>query len=504
MNAAAAKILAWRADPVLFVRDNFKAEPDAWQFDTLMCLPGVAKPNVLEHEKLRDQFKKRISMQACAGPGKSALLAWTGWWMLSCWGGKGSHPKGAAISMNRDNLRDCLWAELARWQSESPFLMDRFEWTKEKIFAKDHPETWFLSARTYNKDADKESQGRVLSGLHSDVIFYLIDESGDTNPMVLKSCEQGMSSCKVGLIMQAGNCTSHEGMLYAAVSDNTGAWDVISITADPADPKRTPRVDPVWAQEQIDKFGRDDPWVMAYILGKFPPTSMSALLSREEVELAMSRHLTPDKYETSQKRTGTDVARFGDDMSIIFPRQGLAAFTPLEFRNARSNELAESIITGRNQWGSELDFIDCTGGYGSGVADAMYARGYSAVEVQFAARATDADSFFNKRAEIWWNMAQWVKRGGALPHIPRLLQELTAVQYGYQNGKMKIEDKDQIKKRLGFSPDYADALACTFAIPDQVASADERLRALLHPGSVKSSGALIPGTGDGYDPMHDA
>jgi len=70
---------------------------------------------------------------------------------------------------------------------------------------------------------------------------------------------------------------------------------------------------------------------------------------------------------------------------------------------------------------------------------------------------------------MWFLMAEWIKRGGALPNVPELVKELTTIQYTFQNGKFKLEEKQQLKDRIGFSPDYADALALTFAIPDQPA-----------------------------------
>ena len=63
-------------------------------------------------------------------------------------------------------------------------------------------------------------------------------------------------------------------------------------------------------------------------------------------------------------------------------------------------------------------------------------------------------------------MAEWVKNGGALPNIPELVSELTTPTYTFTNGKFVLEEKDQIKIRLGRSPDLADALALTFAIVD--------------------------------------
>jgi hypothetical protein len=66
---------------------------------------------------------------------------------------------------------------------------------------------------------------------------------------------------------------------------------------------------------------------------------------------------------------------------------------------------------------------------------------------------------------MWFAMADWVKGGGMLPPIPELVAEMTTPTYSFTNGKIILEDKDQVKKRLGRSPDLADALALTFAFP---------------------------------------
>ena len=212
-----------------------------------------------------------MALKACAGPGKTAVLAWAGWHRLACFAAPNEHPKGSAVSITADNLRDNLWAEMARWQNESPFLLNAFQWNKERITAKDHSETWFLAAKGWSKSADLETIGRTLSGQHARFPFYLIDESGDIPPNMIKSAEQGLTSCEDGLIITAGNTTSQTGLLYEVTTRGRGNWEVISITADPDDPKRTPRVDVEWARQQIALYGRENPWVMAYILGQFPP-----------------------------------------------------------------------------------------------------------------------------------------------------------------------------------------------------------------------------------------
>jgi phage terminase large subunit len=464
MTPSSGKVRDWRSDPVLFVRENFEVELDGWQEDTLAKLSG--------HDP---QSRRRLAMKACTGPGKSALLAWIGWHRLTCFGEKGEHPKGAALSgEGRDNLMDTLWAELAKWQSRSRFLMRAFTWNKERVYAKHHPETWFLSARSYAKDADTEAIGRALSGLHSKFPFILLDEIGDMPISVGQKAEQIFTGGAVdALIAAAGNPTSTSGLLYYVATTARQLWELITITADPADPKRTSRVTIEHAQEMIDLHGRDNPWVMTTILGLFPPSGINTLLGAEEVMAAMERTVTHDDIAGVAKRIGIDVARFGNDRTVLFPRQGLQAFRPVVMRNATGPQIAARVAVAKRKWGSEHELIDMTGGYGASAYDHLVLANIIPVDVNSSERADEPKRYFNKRAEMWWEMAQWVKRGGCLPKSAReLVAELVTPTYTLKDGKVLLEPKDFVKKKLGRSPDMADALALTFALPDMPAEFD--------------------------------
>lgn len=480
--STAKTIKLWRENPIRFVKDNFGVTPDIWQEAALNAFAS------------KDPEMIRISLQACAGPGKSAVLAWCGWNFLSCYGERGEHPKGAAVSVTWDNLKDNLWVELAKWQNLSKYLSHAFTWTQTRIYANDHKETWFLSARSFPKGADTETIGKTLSGIHSKYVLFLIDESGDIPPQIGKAAEQavGETVARGGFIkiLQAGNPISLEGMLYAASTSKN--WHVIRITGDPNDINRSPRISVDWAIQMIEEYGIDDPWVMSYILGHFPETSLQSLLSLKEVEEAMERHLSIDKFAYSQKRLGIDVAREGLDSTIIFPRQGLAAFKYARMRGADGPEIAARIMQAKTKWGSETEYVDDTGGFGGSVIDSLRLAGYTPFGIHFAARSINP-RYFNKRAEMWLEMREWVRRGGALPKCNQLKKELTTVKYFLKDGKLKLEAKDQVKARLGFSPDIADALSLTFAHPDQ-AAADEFAYLRKDNNKLKSE----------YDPFKDA
>ena len=448
-----AVLSKWRENPAQMVNEEFGAEPDKWQHEALKAFPS------------QDPDKIRISLQACAGPGKSTVLSWCAWNFMTCYGFKNNHPKGAAISMTRENLKDNLWAEIASWRGRSEYLKHFFDWNQERIFCKEHPETWFVTARSFKKAANVEEQGRTLSGLHAPYMLYLIDESGDIPPAVLRSAEQGLSNVKWGKIMQAGNPTSHEGMLYLAATKQRDSWYIIRITSDPDDPLRTPRVSKEYANDMIKQYGRDNPWVMSYILGQFPPSSINTLLSPQDVEVAMNRKYAEESFMFSQKRMGVDVAFEGNDSTVIFPRQGCVAFKPIQMRNQTNPEIAARVIEGKYNWGAERVFIDNTGGFGGGVIDFMKQAGESPLGIHFASKAIDK-RYFNKRSEMWFIMSERIKQDLALPNNSTLSKELTAPTYSMKNGALFLEPKEMIKKRLGFSPDFADSLALTFALPE--------------------------------------
>lgn len=451
VDAAQARGRKWRADPVQFVRDCFGVEPDEWQRDALTFLGGKAKAN------------RKLCMKACTGPGKSAVLAWIGWHRLACFASKGEHPKGAALSITADNLKDNLWAELSKWQGRSEFLKAAFTWTKERIYANDHPETWFLSARSFAKDADAEAIGRALSGLHSKYPFILLDETGEMPVAVGKAAQQIFTGSPAdAVIAQAGNPTNTNGLLYESCA--SGGWDTVTITADPDDPKRTPRVSMEHAQEMIDTYGQDNPWVMATILGLFPPTGFSAMIGLADVETAMGRHYREDQYKFAPVILGVDVARQGDDSSVIARRQGVVSFPLRAMRIPDTVQVSAQASMEQDAHDAAAMFVDETGGYGAGVVDDLRRRGYAPIGVQFGGKASDP-RFYDKRSEMLFALCEWIKSGGALAPDPELKAELVALRFVYQGDKFRVVPKDMIKKELGRSPDKSDALALTFAFP---------------------------------------
>lgn len=319
-----------------------------------------------------------------------------------------------------------------------------------------------MSARSWSRTSDQQKQSEALAGTHADYVMFVLDEAGGIPDAVAATAEGGLATGKETKLLMAGNPTNLEGPLYRACTSQAHLWFIREITGDPKDPKRSTRVSAQWAQEQIDTYGADNPWVLVNVFGKFPPASLNTLLGPDEVEAAMKRDIKPPDYDYAQKRIGLDVARFGDDRIVMYPRQGLRAFPPVVMRNATGPQIASRIILAKEKWNWEVCYVDDTGGYGASAIDSLMQSGHVPIAVNFAGKADDP-RYFNRRAEMHFRLAEWVKRGGVLPDSPALKRELTAPTYTFVNGKFQLEDKKLIKARLGFSPDEADALALTFA-----------------------------------------
>lgn len=187
------------------------------------------------------------------------------------------------------------------------------------------------------------------------------------------------------------------------------------------------------------------------------------------VREAMSR--APNPTMEDELILGVDVARFGDDRSVIWARRGRDAKTmsPIVLQGADTMQLAARVMAEVDRLTPDAVFID-EGGVGGGVVDRCRQMGYSVIGVNFGGKADRAiegvPRTANKRAEMWATMREWLKSGGCIPDDRRLEMDLTGPLYSYDpNNRIVLERKSDMKKRGVASPDLADALALTFAYP---------------------------------------
>lgn len=405
----------------------------------------------------------------------TAVLAWIGWnYLLTR-----PHPMCGATSITGPNLKANLWTELARWYNKAPLLQTQFEMTSTEIYHRQHRMTWKMEARTWPQDADSTILGNALGGVHAKYALWLGDESGDYPDGIMPIMESIFAGDPVEAhIVQAGNPLKRSGPLYRACTTASDLWHVVNITGDPDDPKRSPRISIEYAREQIRQYGRDNPFVLVSIFGQFPPSSLNALLGPEEMAAAQRRSYGDRDIAHAAKILGVDVAREGNDASVMFPRQGLVLFPPSVWRNIDGIQGAGAVARKWDEWEADACFVDNTGGFGASWIDCLRLLGRSPIGVVYSSEPQDR-RFFNKRAEMYWNAAQWIKEGGQIPECPELVEVMTNITYTHKNDRLLMEDKGQLKARIGSGIDFADAFVETFAEP-VMKRGTSRLRGTLH------------------------
>lgn len=461
-------VARWREDPVLFVREALGEEPDEWQVDALMSV--------------RDN--PRTVMSACKGPGKSKLLNWIIWWMLFCF----VDSQTMALSITADNLRDTLWKELAATHARVDILRETFDFKAEAIRRKTRPRTWWCVARAFAQSADKEQQANTLAGFHGQDVMVIMDEAGDIPVGVLVAADAIFANAANARIVMAGNPTSRQGALGQAVLKDRQRWNVIYITGDPDDPKRSPRISLQWARDMIALFGAENPWVLVNVFGRFPATGPSQLIPDDSVLAAQQRDVPALAYRGEARVWGVDPGRFGDDEQVLCRRQGLLVRPMTVYRNQDGVQLAEKIwelVQQEEMKGEAPDaiFVD-VGGTGSSCFDTLVRCTDIVHAIDFGSAARSPERYANKRTEMWFDMAAWVnKRPCCLPTDPVLSSELPAPTFAFRvvnkSTTFILESKEQMKERGVPSPNRGDALALTFAGPVNPNSKEERHRQAL-------------------------
>jgi phage terminase large subunit len=393
-------------------------------------------------------------------------LAWAIWWFLLT----RAHSNIIACSITAANLKDNLWKELALWFGYSPLLKAFFEIAAERITAKESPKTWWCSARSFPANADQSQQADTLAGLHSDHVMAVLDEVGSYPQGVLDAAQGIFANDVDNLLLVAGNPTQTDGPLYRIATEERADWWLKSINGDPDNPDRAPRVSIANAQRLIDLWGRDSDVVRVNILGLFPKKGGDKLLSLEDCENAANRTLAESVYMYDAKVVGVDVARSENstgDSTIITLRQGRVCFKQREVRVADLMVVAGHVAHVANEHKPRAIFVDQTG-MGGGVVDRLREVGFPVTGVESGSTKSllEPGRFRRKVDEMWWLMADWIKGGGCIPNDPELIRQLVARKHKFlSDGRMEMESKDDMKDRGIESPDKADSLAFTFAMP---------------------------------------
>ena len=193
----------------------------------------------------------------------------------------------------------------------------------------------------------------------------------------------------------------------------------------------------------------------------FSASAENILISLDIVLESSKRENLEASYNFAQVVMGVDVARFGDDQSVIYVRQGLHSVDILKYRNLDLMGFASKIIEAAERYNVDFVYVDSVG-IGAGVVDRLQAINlFNIIEVN-GGSSSISPKYKNKRMELWAMMKEWLVEGD-IPNDKELMTELSSVEYSYDIAdRMQLEKKSDMKKRGVNSPDIADALSYTF------------------------------------------
>lgn len=201
----------------------------------------------------------------------------------------------------------------------------------------------------------------------------------------------------------------------------------------------------------------DDPDEANHVWGGYPRVEgFKSVISAEDVLKAMRENHIEEPE--GQIVIGCDVARFGNDSTVIFKRKGLKIYPPIVYKGINLMKTA-SICWDQANHDPSVKIVVDSGGNGGGVVDRLTQLGAKVEGIMFQADALDRDKYKSMADEMWFNVRDLISEVD-MPYDLRLLAELSGRQYGYDKHERKIiESKDKYKTRNnGKSPDMADAL----------------------------------------------
>ncbi|WP_417518743.1 terminase [Marinobacter sp.] len=426
--------------------EQFPDGPDAWQRDQLNA--------IRDHIRSGGEVSLRDATTSGHGIGKSAETAWIILWFCST----RPHCAGRITAGTQAQLMSTTWRELSVWHNRA-INKHWFKWTATRFFAVEYPETWGVTAIAWS-----EHNSDAFAGLHAEHVLVIYDEASTVADIIWEVTEGAMTTPGAFWFV-FGNPVRNTGRFRECFRAMRHRWNNRQVDSRTCRMTNKNEIDQ-WAED----YGEDSDFFRVRVKGQFPRASSSQLMSEEVAENARLRVIPKRIYERYPVILGVDVARFGDDRSVIIRRQGPKAWTPDVYRELDTMQLAAKVFEAWQEHRADAVCVDGIG-VGAGVVDRLAELGVPVVDVQSAAKAEDQRKYFNARSELWCRTADWLQ-DASLPDDKELIYELTAIEYGYNaNMQIVVEKTDDLKKRLKVSPDLASALIMTMADSDKIARA---------------------------------
>lgn len=403
----------------------------------------------------------RVAVRSGHKVGKSTLAAIAALWFVH------AYPGGRVVmtAPTARQVRIVLWREVRRlYRQASLPLGGKMNQLPELGFqAPDGGEILGFST-------DEPEKIAGVSGAH---VLYIVDEASGVGDDIFEAIEG--SRAGGAKLFVPGNPTRTSGAFYRAFTSEAASWKALHVSSEHSPnitgEARIPGLaTPEWVAEKLDNWGEESPLFQVRVRGNFPMQSENSVIGLALVEAARMRY--EDTPDTGELRIGVDVARFGDDSTVIWPVRNMKALQPTVLKSfdtvAVAGKVMEVVVAERRRKEQVSIHVDVIG-VGAGVADILRSQarnGIEIVDVNAGGTSTD-DTYARVRDEMWFQLKDWLASGAAIPDDGMLHQELLTPTYSFlPTQKIKVESKDDIKKRLGGrSTDRADALALAIYTP---------------------------------------
>ena len=380
--------------------------------------------------------------------------------------------RGVITANTETQLKTKTWAELGKWFNLSWFAREHFILNATSLISKDptRERTWRIDMIPWS-----EKNTEAFAGLHNQGkrLLLIFDEASAIPDIIWETAEGALTDDRTQIIwIVCGNPTRNTGRFKECFAGGKHAsfWHSIQI-----DSRTVPITNKSRFEKWIAAYGADSDFVRIRVLGQFPRVGEMEFFSSEEIDAAMA----PDREVYVDRDTplalGVDVARYGRNASVIFPRKGRDArtLTKRVYRGIGTVELANRVHDAFNEWHPDGIFID-GGGVGGGVVDNCRNQRLDVVEVQFGGKDiitglnTDntGEKYANMRAAIYGACRAWLKTG-MLPYDPDLRSAMLSIKYIFniRNEIQLVSKEDLMDENPELVLDDLDALCLTFGGP---------------------------------------
>jgi len=417
--------------------------PDDWQIAILTELSSALKKG-----EITAQQAIQIAVSSGHGIGKTALISWIILWFMST----RPNPQVIVTANTETQLNTKTWRELAKWNKLS-VNKSWFVWTATKFYHVAHPETWFAAAIPWSI-----ARSESFAGAHEKHVLMIFDEASAIHDVIWETAEGAMTTAGA-MWIAFGNMTRNTGRFSECFKKFRHRWITKTV-----DSRTAKKADKTQIDKWVEDYGEDSDFVRVRVRGLEPRRGSNQFISSETVELC--KKYNAEGFEQFAKILGVDVARFGDDQTVLRIRQGRKVFNAKKYRGLDTMQTADKVVEVVNAEHPDYVMIDGVG-VGGGVVDRLKQLGHGKliIDVNAGSKPINDKKYFNKRAEMWGLMREYLESGADIPaDDTELHDDLTGPEYGYTaKQQIQIEKKQDMKARGLASPDNADSVALTFA-----------------------------------------